>query len=379
MAGLNPVNQGTLTNVGAAVLPEKDPKAECEAKGGFWDAVNGVCLLKKPEPEPKKDVKQVNIETGEVTTKTATGLNKGGQRVDASGRVYSANADPSRVGTGEPLIPETFRSPETGGTTGLVLPDGRTFLGATALDTQNILGRQQAQDARLAGTAPVGTSQGFIQQKQQQEALAGQVGQFDQLGLGDDPLFNIEQGIGQGIVDAIPSALRMGILGAGVGVSGGTALGTAAAPLTAGISIPAGALIGGAAGFVGGMASSMISEFKGQRSDTVTAQQRVLDEGKQTMKDWATLAEADPTNKARYLAEYNKVAAQIDQAYRQMKLDTTRDLTKFETALPNLAEFESFYAAGGEKATLDVEMANALTMPSTAEYAMLEMAYRRKQ
>ena len=125
------------------------------------------------------------------------------------------------------------------------------------------------------------------------------------------------------------------------------------------------------------MASSMTSNLASQRRDTTTAQQRVLDEGKQTMKDWATLAEADPTNKAKYLAEYNKVSAQIDQAYRQMKLDTTRDVAKFETALPNLAEFEAFYAAGGERDTLDIEMRNALLTPSNVEYNVIELANRR--
>ena len=85
----------------------------------------------------------------------------------------------------------------------------------------------------------------------------------------------------------------------------------------------------------------------------------------------------DPANKAQYLAEYNKVSSQIDAAYRQMKLDTSRDAAKFETALPNLAEFESFYAEGGERDTLDIEMRNALLTVSPENYNMLELSNRR--
>ena len=126
-----------------------------------------------------------------------------------------------------------------------------------------------------------------------------------------------------------------------------------------------------------GITGGMISDLKGQRADTTTAQQRILDEGKQTMKDWASWAEADPANKEKYLAEFNKVASQIHQAYRQMKLDTQQDLVKFETALPNLAEFEAFYAAGGERDELVNDMKVSLTAPANIDNTILQLAYRR--
>jgi len=121
----------------------------------------------------------------------------------------------------------------------------------------------------------------------------------------------------------------------------------------------------------------MISNFKSQRRDTTTAQQRVLDEGKQNLNDWSTLAKNDPANRAYYLAQYNKQSAQINQAYRQMKLDTSRDVTKFETALPNLAEFEAFYSQGGERDALDNEMKNSLLAQAPEGYDMMELSYRR--
>jgi len=220
-----------------------------------------------------------------------------------------------------------------------------------------------------------------IQNRAQVEAqeLAGQVGQYGQMELMNQPLLNQEQAIKQGIVGAIPRALSLAVTGAGIGLAGGAAAGSVVPGAGTAAGAGAGAVIGAVGGFVSGITSSMISEYKGQRVDTINAQKRVLDEGKQTMKDWATLAESDPANRARYLSEYNKVSAQIDQAYRQMKLDTNRDVAKFETALPDLAEFEAFYAAGGERDTLDAEMRNALLTPVTAEYKMLELAKRRAQ
>lgn len=201
------------------------------------------------------------------------------------------------------------------------------------------------------------------------QQLAGQVGQFDPLGVSPTGL-NFADAATQGAIGSIPSAIRtagsLAILGAAGGAAGG--------PVTA----LAGAAIGGAVGFVSGITGGMIGDLKGQRSDTVTAQQRILDEGKQTMKDWASWAEADPANKARYLAEFNKVSAQIDQAYRQMKLDTSRDVAKFETALPNLAEFETFYSAGGERDELNNDMRFSLTVPASIDNTILQMVERRK-
>ena len=92
------------------------------------------------------------------------------------------------------------------------------------------------------------------------------------------------------------------------------------------------------------------------------------------------MAAADPTNGARYLGLYNQQAAQIDQAYSQMKLDTIRDRTKLETSLPNLAEFESFYSIGGERDALNLDMQLGLSGGLSQEivnYRMLDLTNRR--
>ena len=144
------------------------------------------------------------------------------------------------------------------------------------------------------------------------------------------------------------------------------------------MSIAAGAAIGAGVGFIARIVGGMQSNFKSQRTDTTTAQQRVLDEGKQTLMDWVTLARSDPANRMFYLSQFNKQLSQIEQAHRQMKLDTSRDLTKFETALPNLAEFDSFYSVGGERDALIEEMIIALKTLPPEGYDMLELTNRRK-
>ena len=214
----------------------------------------------------------------------------------------------------------------------------------------------------------------LIQQQQaelQAQQLARQVGQFQQLGVEPTGL-DVGQAATQGIVRAIPKALGFAATGAAAGALGGTAV-------LPGVGTAGGAVIGAVAGFVSGLASSMISNFKSQRTDTTNAQKRVLDEGKQNLNDWATLAAADPANRALYIKNFNQQLALIDQAYRQMKLDTSRDVAKFETALPDLAEFEAFYMAQGERDYLVAKMHQSLGVMQDPDfsYQMQELATRR--
>jgi len=345
-------SRGTPTNLGlptdiekqtSATLALQKKKAACEAKGGTWDVATQTCVMpvEKQLENFKVDTQQQQIQPSAVPADQKTVDKKVTFNPDGTVTLEGADGNPITMSK------EEYNSTMDRG--------GKL--------TQNVIeGRQ-------------------IQNRAQVEAqeLAGQVGQYGQMELMNQPLLNQEQAIKQGIVGAIPRALSLAVTGAGIGLAGGAAAGSVVPGAGTAAGAGAGAVIGAVGGFVSGITSSMISEYKGQRVDTINAQKRVLDEGKQTMKDWATLAESDPANRARYLSEYNKVSAQIDQAYRQMKLDTNRDVAKFETALPDLAEFEAFYAAGGERDTLDAEMRNALLTPVTAEYKMLELAKRRAQ
>ena len=61
--------------------------------------------------------------------------------------------------------------------------------------------------------------------------------------------------------------------------------------------------------------------------------------------------------------------------------DTNSDVTKFETGIPNIEEFNSFYSDGGERDALDADFRLALTgqLPqNVVEFRMLELTNRRK-
>lgn len=338
------VLQKGLSAVAGALDPnEKIRQAidACIAKGGQWDGVNNKCVF----PQSNKTSDNQKPVTEDIQKPGVT-------------------------------TPEVFMDPKTGRPSGIDLPGGKTFLGLNPDEVEAIADKETSRGKIPEGTLPVGTQAAQFRSAVEGQALQGQVGQFDQLGINPTGL-DFKEAATQGIVGSIPRALSLAATGAGIGLVEGGLVGSIVPGAGTAAGAGAGAAIGAVSGFVAGISSSMISNFKSQRKDTINAQKRVLDEGKQTMKDWATLAEADPVNKQIYLSEYNKVAAQIDQAYRQMILDTNKDVAKFETALPDLAEFEAFYAAGGEKDTLDQEMRNSLLVPGSPEYKMLELANRR--
>lgn len=306
-------------------------KAECEAKGGTWNEETKTCKLPTKKEEPQE--RQQPLEKTPSQTEL---LRQGGE------------------------------------VKGLTLADGRTFGGLSQQEIDIVIQREREKATRFEGTQEGGTALTQAKQLAEGQELAGQVGQFGELSVSATGL-DTSEALTSGVIDSIPSAIRLAAQ-AGVGAA---AIGAIATAPVGGIGAIPAAAIGASAGFIAGIVGGMTSSFKAQRRDTTSAQQRVLDEGKQTMKDWSTLARNDPANKEFYLGEYNKQSAQIDQAYRQMKLDTSLDVAKFETALPNLAEFESFYSLGGERDSLDIEMENSLLAVSPENYNMLELAERR--
>lgn len=234
---------------------------------------------------------------------------------------------------------------------------------------------EQAKRRAFNSTTSTGSTEQLMAEQQAQfeaQQLAGQVGQFGQMGIEPTGL-NMGEAATSGIVGAIPRALSYAATGFAVGGAAGTKV--SGTPITA----AGGAVIGAVGGFVSGLASSIIGNFKSQRTDTTNAQKRVLDEGKQNLNDWATLAASDPANRSLYVANFNQQLALIDQAYRQMKLDTSRDVAKFETALPDLAEFEAFYMAQGERDFLVTRMYQSLGVMQDPDYSyqMQELANRR--
>ena len=321
------------------VEPAKPSKSKaqlaCEGKGGTWDGKK--CILpEKPEVKPEPlQAPGVFREEGELK-----GVEKGKEIVFNPDGTVSV----SRGGETITLSKEEYEVAE---------------LGKAGIITRKV---RQAQ-----ALDPAVREQLELEQQQQQvgEELVEEVGVFEPTAIEQTEL-DWKEAATAGAINSIPSALGFAVTGVGVGLAGG----------------PVGAVGGGAAGlaggFVSGMASGMSTSFKEQRTDITTAQQRVLDEGKQNLNDLASAAAGDPSNRAKYLELYNKQSQLIDEAYRQMVLDTNEDVAKWETALPNLAEFETFYSEGGERDVLDIKMQTALQQPYTTDYDMVELSNRRR-
>ena len=330
-------------------------KKECKANGGTWDEGSQKCILPIEQQSKNFDINNPNI-TNQPETITET---------------------PGEQPKAKITTPEIIKDSETGRISGIKLPDGKTFFGISPQEAKDILANYQKTRTAPEGTLPAGTQQAQLEQQLKAQELSGQIGQFGELGVNPTGL-DFEEATVAGIRGAIPRALSLAATGAGIGIIGGGGLGTAILPgagTAAGVA--AGAAIGAIGGFVSGISSSMLSNLRSQRTDTTTAQQRVLDEGKQNLNDWATLAGTDPANRAVYVKNFNQQLALINQAYRQMKLDTSRDVAKFETALPNLAEFETFYSTQGERDFLVQDMQNSLLQPGNTDYKMIELAQRK--
>ena len=251
----------------------------------------------------------------------------------------------------------------------LTLPDGRQFFGLNREDIA-LLAKQQAElSAPIPGTQPAGTA------RQTEEARA-EVGRIEPSPTtpteGLIPGVELSEAAIVGIREAIPRALTL---------AGGAAIAGATAGLVTGgaASIPL-AVAAGAVAFTGSITSSILSNVKSQRTDDVNAQQRTLDEGKQTLQDWTTQAAADPSNRAFFISQFNSQLQLIQDAHVQMLTDTNVDVAKFETAIPNLAEFNSFYNEGGERDALISEMLRSLgggVGDLELNFRMIEMANRR--
>ncbi len=310
---------------------QKTAKQVCEANGGTWDEAKQVCVF--PQREEVKP-----LEVPEVT----------------------------------PTTPEVFRDVKTGELSGIVKGD-QVLLGLTPEEVKSLAQRNLEKTQLPAGAAEVGTAQAAAEQQALGQQLAGQVGQI-QPSTGITPTdVDVGESLTQGIVNSIPSALRL----AGSFGVGAAAVGAVATAPAGGIGALPAAAIGAAVGFVAGITGGMISNMKGQRTDNTNAQQRVLDEGKQTLKDWSTMAKSDPANREFYLSQFNIQLQLIQDAHVQMLTDTNADVAKFESSIPNLAEFNSFYSLGGERDALVNDMVISLQTPASVDYSMLELTQRR--
>ena len=105
-----------------------------------------------------------------------------------------------------------FRNQATGGVSGVTLPDGRTFLGLTPDEAQEIINRQNKKTATPEGTLEMSQ----IARQQEGQQLVGEVGQITpQENIQQEPL-NIGQALTEGGRQAAIGAAGAATIGAGI-------------------------------------------------------------------------------------------------------------------------------------------------------------------
>lgn len=318
-------------------------RKECQLQGGTWNEETQTCELPtstRGEPEAGEEL-------------LGTGVDTVRRRVDPN----DPNS-PFEIVT----LDSTQKQPEPG-------EAPFKFGRATQQDRADI---ERIKGERLTDAQRLKVLEAGIEAEQ----LAGQVGQFERQDVEVTPT-DWNEARSQALVSAIPAAISAAGAGAVLGGRTGATRGAAAGAPGAVLGGAAGTIIGGIAGFSASFVRDMTSNIKSQRIDNTQAQKRTLDEGKQNLASAATFAAANPENKYEALAAFNSQLSNIDQAYRQMKIDTSRDVAKFETAKPDLAEFEAFYSVGGERDQLIQEMRVAMSTQSDLQYAFMQDAYNR--
>ena len=284
------------------------------------------------------------------------------------------NFDFSTVQEDPPLSPEQQKEAGAAGSSDLAAINQMLIAklaeerGLSLDEAELILGKQDIARAKASGGTALSSAR-EIQVGQEQEALAGQLGQYGQLGVQAQEL-DYSEATRVALIDGLPRAIQFGIGGAVVG--GGA--GSLAAP---GI----GTIVGAAAGFVSSFVGSIISDLKEQRRDMNEKPKITLQDGKSNLNDIIGMMRDAPSynHKQQLVAQFNEQLALIDQAYRQVKLDTSRDVLLFERSEDILADFEWYYSANGERDNLVQEMYIALNTQTDPEniYTTLEMLHRR--
>ena len=298
------------------------PQQKCEAGGGFWDVKTQTCLRVPPKQE--------------------------------------APAPPPKA----PGALETFTSSETGRASGITTPDGRTFLGLSPAEVQQVATGEQERAARPLGTAPVGTAAAQQQEQQLIQQQAGQIGQLQEAAwapVQQAPIDWSQAGVAG--ISNLPSIVSRTAAGAAGGaVAGGTlGLGVGAVP---------GAIVGGIGGFISAVWSGTAANIKGQQRGEIGASQDVLTNAKTNMRQLAMLASQDPANAGEYIQAYNAQLSMVHKAYRQIKAETQGDLNKFmEDGTDILSDFELFLGPNGTAeiygSKLRVALTSGVPMPLT--------------
>ena len=282
----------------ARIEKQKTEKQKCEDQGGTWDEATKTCILVKKEQQPD-------------TTEQAP------------------KVDPAL---------ETFSSSETGRASGITLPDGRTFLGLSPEEVQQVATGEQERIARPEGTAPVGTAQKQADQQFQFQQSLSQLGKVDPTTL---ELQKIQQaGIdwGQawtaGTMGSAPSIVQTAAAGAvgGALAGGGT-------PASIGLAV-----IGAAVAVWRGMQSNIKEQQRGE----IGATSADLQAGQLKMRQFAMAASRDPYHADYYIQLYNNEKASLFISQRQLQTEVTGNLNKWmDDGRVQLAKYNDFLKQDG--------------------------------
>jgi outer membrane lipoprotein SlyB len=253
---------------------------------------------------------------------------------------------------------EVYRD-KSGTLAGITTPEGKTYLGLSQKEVEQIAAAKNKKYQTPAGTVEARdvAQQRAIQEQQliemqQNQQIAGNIGQLSPQGELQYQRPDLVQAGAAGIRTAIPGAI------------GGAATGAVAGALAGGgtpLSIPF-AIAGGDAGFT----SSVLSNLKKQKTEDIASSKLVLTDANKMLPKIIALAKADknPANREKYVDMFNLQLANIERAHSQLKLDTQKVPFKFEDATVELQKCDNFYAVGGGYDFYTTKMASVLLDPN---------------
>ena len=333
----------------------QSPEEACRLSGGVWNFRTKECD-RKEQAIDQTTAKTPEVKVPEPTPEYTT---------DAQGNVVQAPAK-------EPIVfesefnkkqkeeaeqsnravsdLETFRTEE--GRLGGLTIEGKSFLGLSPSDVQNLSQAELAKRGQPLGTQPVGTASREAREEIALNEAISQIGQIGSLTGTTQADINFGQALTAGGVKALPGllgGLGTGILAGGlIGVKAGATIGAGAAPFTAGLSVPVVAAIGAGIGAAVGIVNGMMGNIKEQQRGELAAANDELAAARTNMRQLAMLASQDPSHADHYIKLYNIQLTRVHQSRKQVQSEVQGNLNSFmEDGREQLSDFDTFLQAGG--------------------------------